>query len=264
MPALNGLVLSDFNSDNLTALLGKLPGQPELTIRPTPYGQVMQLLADPLASCWNPAPDFVVVWTRPEAVIPSFGSVLAYRPVPRDTLEQEVRQFATLLTGLASRTRFVLAPSWVLPPGERGYGLLEMRSGLGFAHTLQWLNLRLVEALEPAPSAYVLDASRWVQAAGSQGFVPKLWYMGKIPFGLEVFKAAAREIQAALAALTGAARKLLVLDLDERARHRRGAHRRPGRRRRPGGLGAFDGSGSRGPAGQPDDGAAPGGFPCLT
>jgi FkbH-like protein len=109
----------------------------------------------------------------------------------------------------------VLVPTWVLPPGERGYGLLEMRSGLGFAHTLQSLNLRLAEALEPVPSAYVLDASRWVQAAGSQGFVPKLWYLGKIPFGLEVFKAAAREIQAALAALTGAARKLLVLDLDD-------------------------------------------------
>ncbi len=50
---------------------------------------------------------------------------------------------------------------------------------------------------------------------GIQAFSPKLWYLGKIPFGNEVFKAAARDIKAALRGMLGYARKLIIVDLDD-------------------------------------------------
>lgn len=212
---LRGLLLSDFNADNFAALLTSSTEEPALTLHAAPFGQVVQLLADASAPYWDPRPDFAVVWTRPEAVLPSFGALLEYRQVPLETLLQEVDEYAARLAALQERVRFGLIPTWVLPTVQRGFGLLDMRTGLGLANTLQRLNLRLAEALEQVPNLYLLDARRWVEAAGRQAFVPKLWYMGKIPFGLEVFKGAVRDVQAALLALSGGTRKLLVLDLDD-------------------------------------------------
>jgi predicted enzyme involved in methoxymalonyl-ACP biosynthesis len=64
-------------------------------------------------------------------------------------------------------------------------------------------------------NVYVLDAQRWMQAGGRQAYDPRLWHLGKIPFGNPVFKEAASDIKAALRALTGESRKLVVLDLDD-------------------------------------------------
>jgi FkbH-like protein len=213
--SLRGVLLSDFNADNCAALLNSSPEMPAVSVQAAPFGQVVQLLGDASASCWNPRPDFAVVWTRPEAVLPSFGALMEYRPVALDDLLQEVDAYAARLAVLQERARFALIPTWVLPTVQRGYGVLDMRTGLGLANTLQRLNLRLAEALDRSSNLYLLDARRWVESAGRQAFVPKLWYMGKIPFGLEVFKGAVRDVQAALLALSGGARKLLLLDLDD-------------------------------------------------
>ena len=212
---LRGVLLSDFNAGNLAALLESSPEPPPLTCHTAPFGQVMQVLADPADPCWDPRPDFAVVWTRPEAVLPSFGALLEYRQVPLEALLEEVTAYAGRLAVLQERVRFAFIPTWVVPTAQRGYGILDMRNGIGLANTLHRLNLCLADALEQVPNAYLMDARRWIEAAGRQAFVPKLWYMGKIPFGPEVFKAARRDIQAGLLALSGAARKLLVLDLDD-------------------------------------------------
>ena len=215
MAALKGLLLSDFNADNLAALLTQSGDPPKVEVRAAPFGQVMPLLADGSSPQWSPPPDFAIVWTRPEAVLPSFGALLDYRQPSLDTLLGEVDAFVAALRAAQGRARFLLVPAWVLPAAERGFGLLDLRAGLGFAHTLLCLNLRLADGLERMPGTYLLDARRWMELAGRSGAVPKLWYLARIPFGLEVFKAAARDIQAALLALTGGSRKLLVLDLDD-------------------------------------------------
>jgi FkbH-like protein len=64
-------------------------------------------------------------------------------------------------------------------------------------------------------TVHVLDAQRWLAVAGKQGSPLKSWYLGKIPFGTEVFAEAARDVHAALGAIAGRTRKLLVLDLDD-------------------------------------------------
>jgi FkbH-like protein len=209
------LLISDFNADNLAALLNASSEAPALDVQVAPFGQVRQLVADGSASFWDPRPDFAVVWTRPESVLPSFGALLEYRQVPLDALLHEVDEYAASLAVLQERVRFALVPTWILPNARRGFGILDLRTGLGLGNTLLRLNLRLLEALEQIPNAYGLDAHQWVAAAGRQAFSPKLWYRGKIPFGLDVFKAAAREVRAGLLALTSAARKVLFLDLDD-------------------------------------------------
>lgn len=214
-PLSKGLLISDFNADNLAAMLTHEAGDPQLRVTSAPYGQVFQYLVDAGRPEWAGAPDFAIVWTRPQAVVPAIAEALNYRRPALEQVLAEVDEYASLLLRLTDRVKVVLAPTWTLPASERGYGLLDMRPGLGLANLLMQMNLRLAERLQAAGNIYLLDASRWLQAAGKRAEAPKLWYMGKIAFGAEVFKAAALELRAALRSLSGGARKLLVLDLDD-------------------------------------------------
>jgi len=93
-------------------------------------------------------------------------------------------------------------------------GFLDLTHDHGIAHALLAMNARLVERLRRVPAIYVLDAQRWIAAAGRDAHNPKLWYMAKVAFGNDVMREAARDLKAALAAISGSSRKLLILDLD--------------------------------------------------
>ena len=77
------------------------------------------------------------------------------------------------------------------------------------------MNLRLAENFNNTNNIYLLDTQKWIQGAGKSAFNPKLWYMSKTIFGIEVFKQAARELKSALRTITGLSRKLIILDLDD-------------------------------------------------
>src|SRR5260370_34035261 len=77
------------------------------------------------------------------------------------------------------------------------------------------INQRLITRLDEAQNVFVLNAQRWFDEVGRGAHSAKLWYMGKLPFHLSVFEHAASDIKAASQALTGLARKLIVVDLDD-------------------------------------------------
>ncbi len=208
------LTVSDFNTDNFAALMSNSDEAPLVEAIAAPFGQPHQLLLNGDAEAWRRRPDIVVVWTRPQ-VIHGFDLALNAEPFAVEHVLEEVDAFASLVLQAAGRTRTVLAPTWVLPPYERGFGLLDHRQGLGLRDLLLRMNLRLAERLAERPNCFVLDAQRWMQRAGQRAVNPKLWYMGKIAFGNDVFAAAAADVKAALRAVAGEARKLVILDLDD-------------------------------------------------
>ena len=65
------------------------------------------------------------------------------------------------------------------------------------------------------PTVHPLWADKWIQLAGPTAFNQRLWYLGKIPFSNDVFKAAARDLKALFEGLGGQARKVIILDLDD-------------------------------------------------
>lgn len=209
------LVISDFNIQILMNYLEAAEGRPTFTASAGPFGQVEQLLLDAASTAWKPTPECTVVWTRPQAVIPMFSDVLAFADFSSQALLAEVERYAALVARAASRSRIILVPTWVAPAAERGWGPLDYRSDRGIQATLARMNLRLAECLEHYDNIFVLDAQRWLLAAGPRAYAPKLWFMGKVPFGNEVFAQAARDIRAALVTLHGGARKLVIVDLDD-------------------------------------------------
>ena len=209
------LLISDFTIDNLAAYLSGESSPPEIIPLIPPFNQVIQVLLNDALECWQQNPDLAVVWTQPGSVIPSFNRIIRYESISDEQILQEIDEFSSHLLTISNRLKYVFVPTWTLPSYPRGTGLLDMKSGIGIGDTLTRMNLRLTDNLRKTSNIHLLNAQNWMTVAGEDAFSPKLWYMGKIAFGNIVFQTAAKDIKAALRGITGKARKLIILDLDD-------------------------------------------------
>jgi len=208
-------LVSDFNLQNFAGYVTNDPEFPAIQPIRAPFGQPAATLIDRDLPCWQNTPDAAVIWTQPQAVVPAFKALLNYEQVALQKVLQQVDEYCALLVNMSARVKFAVVPSWVLPSYRSVFGVIDMQTEIGLTNTLMRMNLRLAENLEKAANIYVLNTQRWIAQAGEQAFSPKLWYLGKIPFGNEVFKAAVRDIKAALRGMLGYARKLIIVDLDD-------------------------------------------------
>jgi FkbH-like protein len=205
-------ILADFNPANLEAYLANDRRLPAVDARAYPMGLGAGLLLQRAAS--GAQGSVVMVWTQPHRVSGAFAALLDGDQVDLSDVMTEVDLFAAGIASVAATARAVLVPTWVLPNGHRAFGLLGMREAAGPVNVLARMNLRLSEQLASSPNVYLLDAQPWLQAAGKDGHNSRLWFMSKIPFGNAVFKEAVADIKAALNAMTGNTRKLVIVDLD--------------------------------------------------
>src|SRR5262249_43955869 len=145
-------------------------------------------------------------------VVTGYKGVLSYESVPEEQILAAVAGFAELVIKAAERLKAVFVASWTQPHFRRGLGSLSMRPE-GSARLLMKMNLELCDRLARQSNVHVLNSNAWL--AGSKGYSPKLWYLAKMPFGPEVFEAAARDFTAARQAVEGRSRKVIVVDLDD-------------------------------------------------
>lgn len=211
VPTLRGVVLADFTIADLAIRLEDDSESPSMTVAYSPFDQVIpQLLQGPA----DDATDFCVVWTRPDAVSPAFRRVLAMEGATEEEILKDVDAFCDLVVQAAPKYRMVFVPSWTMAAHHRGLGMIDTRPG-GATWSLNIMNHRLMQRLSSSSQIFVLDASRWVEAAGRPATSTRAWYMGKVVFQGATLAEAARDIKAAARGLAGQARKLLVLDLDD-------------------------------------------------
>ncbi len=208
-----GVLVADFSVQELAADLARADGV-GLSVAATtaPFDQVVQTLHDLRAHAEGA--DFAVVWTRPESIA-GWARLARGERVPDADVLAEVDAFADLVLRAAESqaVRWIFVPTWTRAPYDRGRGMLDLAAG-NPGQMLLRMNLRLAERFE-GKNVHLLDAQRWIDAAGKNAFRAKLWYMGKVGFSRAVFAEAALDIRAALRGLRGQAKKLLVLDLDD-------------------------------------------------
>lgn len=210
-----GVIITDFNSHNLLGHLATLDPSFPILAKSAPFGQVSQILLDPDAEFWHEKPDFALVWTRPEAVLPTFRQLLAGEIIQISQLNQEIDDYADALSKAAQRTSCTLLVSWSIRPDHAGKGPGDFRPAIGATRALMEANLRLLRYFDNFPSVFFLSSDDWLKRAGHHSFSDRLWYSAKIPFTNDVFKAAARDILTTLRASRGSTKKLLLLDLDD-------------------------------------------------
>ncbi len=209
-----GLLVADFSVQELGAHLQRDDGLgPSVGATTAPFGQVVQTLHELARGASDGAPDFAVVWTRPESIA-SWARLARGEAVSDAEILAEVDAFAELVAAAAKGVRWLFVPAWTRAPYDRGMGMRDLKPGAP-GHALARMNLRLAERLDATKNVHVLDAQRWIENAGKHAVRAKLWYLGKVGFSQAVFAEAALDVRAALRGLRGQARKLLVLDLDD-------------------------------------------------
>jgi len=202
-----GSLISDFSLDELAHELTADTTFP-VDAAVIPWAQFPQsLTAAPPAN----ARDFCVVWTRPEAAVPTFARLLLGDSVEERQLTADVDAFCELVERSARNYRYVLIPSWTQPAYLRGQPLIDCRPG-GVLSSLTAMNLRLTTTIGGRANVFVLNAARWQSAVGPLASNPRAWYLGHMAMARPLIIEAARDIRAALGALFGRQRMLLVLD----------------------------------------------------
>lgn len=214
-PPYTCVLVSDFNLQNFAGYTANDPDFPALKPILLSSGQPIPALLNPGAPHWQNAPDVAVIWTQPQSVSAGFKAILQYERHPADSVLKEVDDLCSLLSAVSERARLVFVPTWVLPFCRSVFGTLDMKPDIGLTHTLMRMNLRLAENLVRFSNIHVLNTQKWTERAGANAFNPKLWYLGKIPFGNDVFQQAVLDIKAALRGALGYARKLVIIDLDD-------------------------------------------------
>ena len=207
------LLISDFNVQPLADCLEQDQGHPSCEVAVAPFGQVTPVLVD-LSSGASQGYDALLVWTQPETAIPGYEALVRYETVSESVILSQVDGFTQQLLKTARQVEHVFVVNWSQPYFRRGLGIWSMRRE-GCTRTLMKMNLELCDQLSSQSNVYVLDPSAWLAAAGRNAFNAKLWYLAKVPFNPEVFAAAAKDVKAALNAIKGRTKKLIVLDLDD-------------------------------------------------
>jgi FkbH-like protein len=199
-------IISD---SNMFPFLGQLQEYPNFLKHPievTDYGQVYQSISKEVKSFLD------IVWTSPEKILPSFNAAYQLRDVPHQQVIAEVEEYIDLLLRHC-KSDYVFVSSWALPEHSKGYGILDWKEGIGLTNLLMKCNLKIAEKLEPHDNFFMFDVQRLLSDAANP-VNHKLWYATKVPYSIEVFQIAAKQMSATLDAINGKSKRLIVLDLD--------------------------------------------------
>jgi FkbH-like protein len=209
------LVLSEFNAENLGAIMQNCADSPALEMLLPDFGTGLQILNVGGHPIWAEKPEYVFTWTRAEGVITSFKAMLQGDEVSESAILDEVKNYATAILKSSENdgVKAMFVASWTAPHYRRGLGMLDFKPG-GYSYMINKMNLVLADALASSPKVFMLNASRWMQKVGSKAYSSAGWYRGKVPFSIEVFEEAVVDLKAGIRGLLGQARKLIVLDLD--------------------------------------------------
>lgn len=200
-------IITDFNGTGLERIVASL--KPELGVEPQPYGQFMQTIYELTKTSYD---GLVFLWVDFSSLSTTYASALSFESYDRFKLDTDLNNYIHLITQIAARCKGVIVANFVMPAHMQGSGLSNLSVG-GPGLLLAELNLKLYQAVGALGNAWCLDQNRWFQS--DNHYNGKLYHAGKIPFSQTVFRTCASDLIAAIDAIEGKSRKLLVLDLDD-------------------------------------------------
>ncbi len=199
-------IIADFNATGLERIVASL--NPALQMESQPYGQSMQSIYGCIEQGHD---DVVFLWLNFASLSQSYAAALNFERYDRAQLSADLESYIGLIAQLAGRCKGVIVANFVMPAHMQGSGLSNLsEDNPGFL--LAELNLKLYKAVSALGNGWCLEQTRWFQS--DNHYNGKLYHAGKVPFSQNVFRAAADDLLAAVEAIQGRSRKLLVLDLD--------------------------------------------------
>ncbi len=202
------LLLSNFTIGSLQGFL-KTSG---LEVQVAPLGDIYNSLLR-FDTLYNTSGiDYIVIWAEPQQLFHSITPGSSTSPQDfKAALQQEIDHFAQALNAHQALVKGIFVVSFSVPARLQAFSLLNYEPGAGITYKVACANNMLAEALTGQAGICMLDSAPWTALNKKN---ESLWYMGRIPYSNEVFKAASADIAFAIDTLEGRSAKLLVLDLD--------------------------------------------------
>jgi FkbH-like protein len=183
-----------------------------------PYNQLEQLALDPRSSLYESRPDIIVIAARLEDLVPDFWSsflIRAHNSALDDAIGRVVNRLDGLLAAIRRQTSAVILLWNFTEPLHLALGLSAESIGRSPMAVLQSANDRLAKMAKSHSNAHVFDCARLMREIGlSRMSDPKLFYMARVPFGVEAQILLARRLSRYVASIMLPQCKCLVLDLD--------------------------------------------------
>lgn len=216
----NVAVLSTFTSDLLEPYLVVEAAAKGIKAQPFfgPWNQLDQQVFDDASSLYRFDPEIVLIAGRIEELAPSlidgFVSLSATR-VDQE-LENIQERLSSLVEGLRARTTAKVLVFNFAPPTIPAAGMADSALEPSQASVIQRANDQVAAVCREVSGTYVFDYARAVSEFGiTNWYSPKLWHLGRIPFGGPAQVEIAKHLARYLKALCYPPCKCLVLDCDD-------------------------------------------------
>jgi FkbH-like protein len=200
---------SELLGDSLPAAAARHGVALELAL--SPFGQMVQQALDPESEINRAHPNVVLV------ALDQFSLSLT-RPCPPETaagiVDSAIAQVRSMLEGVKRNCGAATILQTIPSVGYPLFGSVDRRTMGSPRWLVEQFNGRLL-SLADEFGAYLLDLAGLAERVGTdRWFDPVQWYMYKLPFAAECNEIVADTIGRLLGAISGKARKCLVLDLD--------------------------------------------------
>ncbi|MEE9255952.1 MAG: HAD-IIIC family phosphatase [bacterium] len=212
-------VLATFTLDLLRPYLIVEGAARGLRVNPwfAPFDQIEQQILDGGSDFYQSRPDAAVIAMRLEDIAPNLAG--RFIPLSPEEVEAELEGIESrvrgLIAGLRRHTSAEILVFNFAPPEALDAGLADpfLEPSQSSAH--QRANERVAAACRETGGAHVFDCARLAAEFGLDRLRdPKMFYLGRVPFGAEAHAEMGRRLARCLRALALLPCKCLVVDLD--------------------------------------------------
>jgi len=211
--------VSTFTSEILRPYLVVESARRGLSVNPyfAPFNQLEQQVLDGSSLLYQSEPEFVFIATRLEEM--ASNMVDRFLTLSNDDIDRELAQIEERLRGLvegvrrhSSATVFVFNFAQMRRPAG---GLADSKMDPSQEGMVRDANQRISDICGEFTGVYVFDYARLTLESGLNNWAdPKLWYSGRIPFGVDAQAKTGKRLASCLRAACFPPSKCLVVDLD--------------------------------------------------
>lgn len=182
-----------------------------------PFNQLEQQVLDAGGPLYRSKPDIVILATRLEELAPNL--VDRFVSLTTNDIENELAVLEQRLSGLVDGLRRSANATVLVfdfaAPYRTAAGLADSALERSQASVIQRANDLLANLCRRQQDVHVFDYSRLVHRSGAvTWYDPKLWFMGRIPFGADAQLSTGKHLARYIRAARFPPAKCLVVDLD--------------------------------------------------
>ena len=188
----------------------------DLEIRFGGFNQYPQEILDLQSWLYKFEPDFVILMTRIEDILPDFidNFDLINEADWEQKLAAKSKEFANLfdLAGKNLNTNIIVQNTFL---NKAFWGIYDSQMKSSQHNLIHKYNQKLAEIAQERPFTFIWNFAGFLSREGYDNiFDPKIWYLSRNPFSKSAYMKMAKELKSYIMSILGKVKKCIVLDLD--------------------------------------------------